>query len=215
MGGAVDLSNPVSTIIPKLDGNIYRVLARTTTPLSGARVAALAGKASYPGILTALSRLVVQGTVLVEPAGPSYMYRANRDHILWPAIEQAVAAAESVLPTLRLRLSRLVDERLGAKASKDSTLAIFGSVARETSTIDSDLDIVAVFPDYLPEEGSAELVDALSESTRRWTGNDCNVYVATASRLRELVDAKDPIIESWRSDAVTFHGVDLQDRLTS
>ena len=32
----------------KLDGNIYRVLARTTTPLSGARVAALAGKASYP-----------------------------------------------------------------------------------------------------------------------------------------------------------------------
>ena len=211
----MDLSNPVSTIIPKLDGNIYRVLARTTTPFSGARVAALAGKASYPGILTALRRLVLQGTVLVEQAGSSYMYRANREHILWAAIEQAVAAAESVLPTLRLRLSQLVDERLGATASKDSTLAIFGSVARGTSTVDSDLDIVAVFPDYLPEEGGAELVDALSESTRRWTGNDCNVYVATASRLRELVEMKDPIVESWRSDAVTFHGVDLQDRLTS
>ncbi len=209
------MSNPVSTIIPKLDGNIYRVLARTTTSLSGARVAALAGKASYPGILTALSRLVLQGTVLVEPAGSSYMYRANRDHILWPAIEQAVAAAESVIPTLRLRLAELVDERLGAKASKDCTLAIFGSVARETSTVDSDLDIVAVFPDYLPEEAGAELVDALSENTRRWTGNDCNVYVATASRLRKLVDGRDPIIESWRSDAVTFHGTDLKDRLTS
>lgn len=211
----MDLSNPVSTIIPKLDGNIYRVLARTTTPLSGARVAALAGKASYPGILTALSRLVLQGTVLVEQAGSSYMYRANREHILWPAIEQAVAAAESVLPTLRLRLSQLVDECLGAKASKDSTLAIFGSVARETSTADSDLDIVAVFPDSLSEESSAELVDDLSVSARRWTGNDCNVYVATASRLRELVKAKDPIVESWRADAVTFHGVDLRDRLIS
>ena len=126
-----------------------------------------------------------------------------------------IAPAESVLPTLRLRLSQLVDERLGAEASKDSTLAIFGSVARETSTVDSDLDIVAVFPDYLPDESGAELVDALSESTRRWTGNDCNVYVATASRLRQLVEAKDPIVESWRSDAVTFHGVDLHDRLIS
>ena len=211
----MDLSNPVSTIIPKLDGNIYRVVARTTTPLSGARVAALAGKASYPGILTALSRLVLQGTVLVEQAGSSYMYRANREHILWPAIEQAVAAAESVLPTLRLRLSQLVDEHLGAKVSKDSTLAMFGSVARETSTAGSDLDIVAVFPDYLSEESGAQLVDTLSESARRWTGNDCNVYVATASRLRELVKAKDPIVESWRSDAVTFHGVDLHDRLIS
>ena len=214
-GAIVDLSNPVSTIIPKLDGSIYRVLARTTTPLSGARVAALSGRASYPGILTALSRLVLQGTVLVEPAGSSYMYRANREHILWPAIEQAVAAAESVLPTLTLRMSQLVDERLGAKASKDSTLAIFGSVARETSTLDSDLDIVAVFPDYLPEESGSELVDALSGSARRWTGNDCNVYVATASRLRELVEAKDPIVESWSSDAVTFHGVHLQDLLLS
>ena len=211
----MDLSNPVSTIIPKLDGNIYRVVARTTTPLSGARVAALAGKASYPGILTALSRLVLQGTVLVEQAGSSYMYRANREHILWPAIEQAVAAAESVLPTLRLRLSQLVDEHLGAKVSKDSTLAMFGSVARETSTAGSDLDIVAVFPDYLSEESGAQLVDTLSESARRWTGNDCNVYVATASRLRELVNSKDPIVESWRSDAVTFHGVDLHDRLIS
>lgn len=55
--------------------------------------------------------------------------------------------------------------------------------------------------------------DALSESARRWTGNDCNVYVATASRLRELVEAKDPIVESWRSDALTFHGVDLGDRM--
>ena len=211
----MDLSNPVSAIIPKLDGNIYRVVARTTTPLSGARVAALAGKASYPGILTALSRLVLQGTVLVEQAGSSYMYRANREHILWPAIEQAVAAAESVLPTLRLRLSQLVDEHLGAKVSKDSTLAMFGSVARETSTAGSDLDIVAVFPDYLSEESGAELVDTLSESARRWTGNDCNVYVATASRLRELVNSKDPIVDSWRSDAVTFHGVDLHDRLIS
>jgi len=210
----LDLSNPVSTIIPKLDGRIYQVLARTTTPLSGARVAALAGGASYPGILNALGRLVQQGTVLVEQAGSSYMYRANREHILWPAIEHAVAAAEAVLPTLKRRLSQLVEERLGAKDSENATLSIFGSVARETGTVDSDLDIVAVFPDSLSEEGVAELVDAVSESTRRWTGNDCNVYAATATRLRELIGTNDPIVESWRSDAVTFHGVDLQERLT-
>jgi hypothetical protein len=209
----VDLSNPVSTIIPKLDGSIYRVLARTTAPLTGARVAALAGKASYPGILTALSRLVHQGTVLVERAGSSYMYRANREHILWPAIEQAVAAADSVLPTLTQRLSQLIDEHLGTNDSRHCTLAIFGSVARETSTVDSDLDLVAVFPDHIPDEKRAEFVDALGVSTRRWTGNSCNVYAVSASRIRELVRAMDPIVESWRSDAVTFHGVDLRSRL--
>lgn len=211
----MDLSNPISAIIPKLDGSIFRVLARTTMPLTGARVAALAGRSSYPGILTALSRLVRQGTVLVESAGSAYLYRANRDHILWSGIEQAVAAAESVLPTITTRISRQVDKQLGIEDSNDSTLAIFGSVARETSTVDSDLDIVAVFPNALSDESIARLVDEISSSVRLWTGNSCNVYVATASRLRELVEAKDPIVSSWRDDAVTFHGVDLRDRMHS
>ncbi|MEO6867665.1 MAG: nucleotidyltransferase domain-containing protein [Gaiellales bacterium] len=203
----------MSAIISKLDGRIFQVLARTTAPLTGARVAALAGNASYPGILTALSRLVQQGTVLVEAAGSAYLYRANREHILWPAIEQAVSAADAALATLKTRMSGLVDEELGTKASREVSLAIFGSVARETSTVESDLDVVVVFPDALDNERASRLVDVLSESVRRWTGNQCNVYSVTTSRLRELVAAKDPIVGSWRSDAATFHGADLRDRL--
>ena len=86
----MDLSNPVKAIIPSLEGEVYRVLARTTTPLSAVTVARLAEGGSTPGIRLALARLARQGTVIALPSGSSILYTANREHLLWFAIESAV-----------------------------------------------------------------------------------------------------------------------------
>ena len=66
----MDLSDPISVVIPSLEGQVLRVLAHTTTPLSGSRIAELVTTGSNPGIRTALGRLATPGgTVTVDGIG--------------------------------------------------------------------------------------------------------------------------------------------------
>jgi len=209
----MDLSDPISVVIPSLEGQVLRVLAHTTSPLSGSRIAELVTTGSNPGIRTALGRLVRHGTVLARRSGPSILYTANRDHLTWPTIEQAVQAADTLLDTLQVRIADLARAHLGQLAAERTTLALFGSVARGASTLDSDIDIVAVFPDSIEAPTIEQFVDAVTAGVQRWTGNSCNVYDVTSTRLAQLIAASDPMIESWAADARTFLGPDLRRRL--
>jgi predicted nucleotidyltransferase len=209
----MDLSDPISVVIPSLEGQVLRVLAHTTTPLSGSRIAELVTTGSNPGIRTALGRLVHHGTVLARRSGPSILYTANRDHLTWPTIEHAVQTADTLLDTLQDHIADLARAHLGQLDAESTTLALFGSVARGTSTLDSDIDIVAVFPDNLDAHTIEQLVDAVTAGVQRWTGNSCNVYDITSTRLAQMSAAHDPMIESWAADARTFLGPDLRRRL--
>ena len=209
----VDLSNPINAIIPSLEGQVLRVLAHSTEPLSGSRVAELATTGSNPGVRTALNRLVRHGTVLARRSGPSILYTANRDHLAWPAIERAVQVTDAALATLEGRVSDLVREHLGAHDADRTTVAVFGSVGRASSTLDSDIDLVAVFPDSVDAAMVEQLVDAVTRNVERWTGNACNIYDVNSTRLEQMIAARDPIIESWSAEARTFLGPDLRRRL--
>ncbi len=157
----------------------------------------------------ALERLVDQGLVLVEAAGPSNLYRANRSHLLWPAIEQIVRAAEDVPQRLTERITDVVIDQLGPEVASRTTLALFGSVARDQSTSESDLDVLAVFPDDADEQSRQDAVDAIIQCVPEWTGNPCSVYAVDASGFQEIVERDDPLLSSWKVDAKTFHGPDL------
>jgi predicted nucleotidyltransferase len=217
----MDLSHPLSAVIPSLEGVVYEVLARTNTPLSGSRIAELARSGSNPGVRTALKRLVGQGTVIVRSAGPSLLYSANREHVLWPAIEAAVRASDGFLDELSDRIRALAEEwreplRMQSgpgRAPSEATIALFGSVARGTSDASSDVDVVAVFPTPGITDNDERLVDELRSKVPMWTGNACNVYAASAERLNELIMVDDPIIRSWITEAVTLHGPDLRTTL--
>jgi predicted nucleotidyltransferase len=209
----VDLSNPISVVIPSLEGQVLRVLAHTTAPLSGSRIAELVTAGSNPGIRTALGRLVRHGTVLARRSGPSVLYTANRDHLIWPTVEHAVQAADTLLDTLQDRIADLARAHLGQLEAERTTVALFGSVARGTSTLDSDIDIVVVFPDNIDAHTIEQFVDAVTTGVERWTGNSCNVYDVTSARLTQMIAASDPMIESWTADARTFLGSDLLRRL--
>lgn len=210
----MDFSNPIRAIVPTLDGEIFRVLAGTSSPLSGSRVAVLAENGSNAGVRLALSRLVQQGTVNVTSSGPSLLYTANRQHLLWPAIEHAVVAADDALHQLQSRISKLADSHFDLRRSSP-TLALFGSVARGSSTPESDIDIVAVFPTSEMSELDEAFIDELTTEVPRWTGNTCNVYAVARNGINELVEREDPMIESWWSDAITFYGPELRRHLGS
>lgn len=211
----MDLSNPIATVFPSLDGDVLTVLARTTRPLTGRQVAELAHRGSQSGVRLTLLRLEEQGLVLADSAGRSMLYRANRDHLLWATLEPLLHTAESAVQLLQERIVAVASSALGAQASSATTIALFGSVARGTGTPASDIDLVVVLPDFVPDEGGQAAIDQISQAVLGWTGNDCNVFTAKRGLLRDMVASDDPMIESWRGDAVTFSGPELRELIGS
>jgi hypothetical protein len=206
----VDLSNPISAVVPSLEGPVLAVLAQAGAPLSGSRVADLVPHASNPGVRAALGRLVEHGTVLAERSSHAVLYRANREHIAWPAIETAVGFAIRARHVLGERLAVLVATHLGNERAAGTTIALFGSVARGTSTPDSDVDVVLLVPDDVPEHELQRLVLDMTAGVERWTGNVCSVFELSTGRLAELVRTEDPMVRSWLDDATTISGPDLR-----
>lgn len=209
----MDLSNPVSAVVPSLEGRVLVVLDRAAMPLTGSRVADLVPGASNPGVRAALGRLVEQGTVLAERSSHAVLYRANREHLAWPAIEAAVALASRALDTLRDRIAGLVIERLGSARAARTTVALYGSVARGTSDRRSDVDLVVLTPDDVTPDEVEHLALGITAGVERWTGNACSVYELSTDRLVDLVRAVDPMVRSWLEDATTISGPDLRELL--
>lgn len=201
----MDLSNPVSAVIPTLEGRVLLVLSRASAPLSGSRVATLVPGASNPGVRKALGRLVEQGTVLAERSSHAVLYQANREHLAWEAIEHALDVASTVEQVLGERIAEQVALHLGEQHARQTTVALYGSVARRTGDEHSDIDLVLLTP--VDDE---PLVRDVTTRVERWTGNPCSVYELTPDRLADLVRRRDPIVRAWLDDAVTLTGPDLR-----
>ncbi len=206
----VDLSNPITSVIPSLDGRVLVVLARTTRPMPGRQIARLIPDASLRGVQLALNRLEQHGLVRTDPYGHAVLYTANDRHILWPAIEALVEAVDKVPARLREFIREVVASSVGEDEAAEVSVALFGSVARGTSTPDSDIDLLVVTPQGRDDEHVDALGSHLIEDVMVFTGNTCNVYHATRARLRELVREQDPMVESWLHDAEMVNGPDLR-----
>ncbi|HEY8718426.1 nucleotidyltransferase domain-containing protein [Pengzhenrongella sp.] len=205
------MSNPISTVIPSVEGRVLQVLARTDMPLSGSRIAALIPNVSVEGVRRALHRLLASGFVIAEPVPPAILYSANGDHLLWPAVALLMSDADQIVLLLQRRIIKFIDMLIRDKQDRERlTIALYGSVARGDSRPDSDIDVVLIAPDDMREEAVDGLVSTLIDGVEAATGNECNVYAATRSQLDQLIEEGDPMIASWLSDAVTFQGPDLR-----
>jgi hypothetical protein len=210
----MDLSHPVSAVIVRIDARIYEIFSRSAAPVSGLKMTSLIGDASYAGVMAALNRLLDQGILLMEQDGAANMYRVNREHVLWPAISAAVAAANGAMEVLQNRIGRLLKEHLGVKIANEVTLAVIGPVAQKKGAPDSDLDVLGIFPMHLDPEVIEAYAGVLDQRMRRWSGNGCTLTIVSTKQLNDLFTAEDPLVDVWREEAVTFHGVDLRKRLT-
>jgi predicted nucleotidyltransferase len=208
----MDFHNPINAIVPSLDGEVYRVLAHTTAALTGSRIATLTRRGSNSGVRVVLNRLVRQGLVLEQRAGGAILYRANREHVLWPAVEQLVTTTDEALSMVEQRISDVVTEHFMNENERSVTLAFYGSVARRDSNADSDIDIVAVFPDSVRPDDIQHVVDALTETIDGQTGNETNIYALRDRELSDLALREDPLLDSWSRDSRTFYGPELRDR---
>ena len=197
----MDISSPISSVIPGVPGVILQVLARTTQPLTGSGIADLvAPRWSRAGVTKALHGLVESGLVTCMPAGRANLYTLNREHV----------AATPVLELSHLRAT-LID-RISAAVRAWPTAAtavyVYGSLARSSGNSSSDIDLLVVRPRHVRESNekwSSQLI-RLTDNVHEWSGNYCEILEYTVVELQRLVKRKDALILSLRRDAQLIAG---------
>lgn len=200
----MDLSRPISTVVPSLDGPVLAALARTTQPLTGRRVQQLAGAGSEHGVRKVLQRLTETGLVQATQAGPSILYTLNRQHLAAAAVDQ--------LTNLPQRLVDRICAAMDDWSVPPVHASLFGSFARGDGGLDSDIDILLIHEgdtDPAPADWPDQVAD-LAEQVFRWTGNHAQVYELSLAQLDEHLAADEPIVQEWTNDAVTVAGTELR-----
>ncbi|MDQ6782421.1 MAG: nucleotidyltransferase domain-containing protein [Actinomycetota bacterium] len=192
----MQLSHPLATITPTLDGDVLAVLARQEAAFTTGQLHRVLGGYSEAGIRKVLLRLRGQGVVLSERVGNAYSYRFNRDHLAaHPIIE---------LANLQQMLLGRLETCLGSWTVPPVYAAVFGSAVRGTMTPQSDLDLLLVRADDSPRGVWDEQVGILASDVTRWTGNDTRPIDYSES---ELVGARrEPVLAEVVSHGLTVAG---------
>lgn len=186
----MDVSSPISSVIPSLDGAVLSALAGTTAPLNLSTVHKLAGRGSLSGVRRVLVRLAGTGIVLDVPGG----YVLNRDHVATPAVESLVHLWGEVFDRIRRHVAGWpVAPRL---------VGIFGSAARRDGGEDSDIDLIVVSDATNAPDDGAEL----AANVERWTGNATHVVTVGSKDLRRMRRAREAILAEWERDLVVIAG---------
>lgn len=202
----MDLSFPISSAIPGGHGAVLHVLARTSEPLSGRRIAELTqGRLGQRRVNDVLRELAFAGIAIREVRPPAHLYVLNRDHVAAPGIVLLAGMWDELL-------RRITAELEGWEAPAYAAY-VFGSAARRDGESASDVDLLLVRkgqPDG-PEDAEWEAqVDRLTHLVERWSGNACEVLVLELEALRSADRAGRRLILDLRRDAIPVVGPDFR-----
>ena len=194
----MDLTRPFQTVTPTLDGDVLAVLARAAdVPFTPGQVQRVLGRHSEEGIRKVLRRLTAHGTVRSTRIGNAYTYRLAEEHLAYPHV---------------LGLARLFDEflerleaALGKWAIQPVYGAVFGSAARGTMTVHSDIDLLLVRPDDAAEDIWDRQVSDLLTAVSGWTGNDVRDLQFTAAQIKQS-GMDEPVLRDVLREGLTVAG---------
>ena len=207
----MDLSSPISSVIPSAHGRVLAVLARTTEPLSGRQVTALTnGTASQNRVNEILGALADNGIVLREHRPPAKLYRLNRDHVAAAGITALVQQWDVLLQRMRDEIADWAEPPLAA--------CLFGSAARGEADVDSDLDVLLIPVARVATSEETERIwhrqlDQFAERVRLWSGNTCEVLELTVAELADGLERDDLLVRDLRRDAIGLAGRDVRELL--
>lgn len=192
----MDAQRPLAVVTPTLDGDVLAVFAQADTTFTTGQLHRMLPRFSEDGIRKALGRLSEQGIVTSERAGNAYLYRFNRDHL----------AAGPILELAQLRVALLsrIEGRLETWRWPPVYAAVFGSMARRTATTSSDVDLLLVRPDEVPDDEWDAQVAALASDISKWTGNDARPIEFTVSDL--VAHREERIFTEVLATGLTVHG---------
>lgn len=192
----MELQNPLATVTPTLDGAVLAVLAANEVSFTTGQIHRLLRGYSQEGIRKVLTRLVVQGVVVADRVGNAFAYRLNVEHLA----AEPIRALARLQTTFMNRLEQYLDEW----DEPPVYAAVFGSAARGTMTVHSDLDVFLVRGDGAVEEGWTIRVNELALSISRWTGNDARIVDFSETDLRDA--ASEPLVRDIVEQGLTVAG---------
>lgn len=200
----MDWQNPLRSISPTVDADVLQALARTHDPVTGNRLAKLAGR-SYAQVQAVVGRLVEHGVVDVQQVGRTYAYTLNRNHVLAGSIIDAVSAPNDVESTTRDDVSEW--------SIQPVSVALFGSAARRTATHQSDVDLLLIRNNDVEVDDPmwSEQVGALSRTVETLSGNRVQIIELSDAEFGKAVREEQPLITSLQRDARTLVGTDVDD----
>jgi predicted nucleotidyltransferase len=204
----MDVTTPLRSIAPTVESDVLSVLTRSRVAMTGRHVQQLAGR-SYAQVRDVLRRLAAQGLVDLERHGNTVTYSLNRDHVLAPAIEIASTAAGEIERRLLVALEAWLPSPTAA--------VTFGSFARRDGGPESDIDLLLVRPDDIPEDDAAWMAQRydLARQLERWTGNRAQIVELTSAELDGAIDRGDDLISAVRRDGYALIGPKLRALLRS
>ena len=193
----MELSRPLSTVTSTLDGDVLTVLALQDITFTTGQLHRILTRNSEEGIRKALQRLVKQGVVWSGRVGNAFTYRLNRDHL----------AAEHIVGLARLQetLLRRIEDRLESWAPPPAYAAVFGSAARGSMTVDSDLDLLLIRPDGVDSGSWETQTTDLAADVTRWTGNDTRILEFTVADLG-IRGRDEPVLRAVLDEGLTVAG---------
>ena len=199
----MDVAHPYKAVSTTLDGDVLRVLSRTTGVLTGREVAALTGRRSHSGVLDALHRLTEHGLVIRVELNRAYLFTLNREHLAAPAVE--------IIMDMRAELIRFIRSAVDLWEIAPVHVSMFGSAARGDGETSSDIDLLVVRPGEVEDDNATwrtQLAD-LKDQIQRWTGNYAQIVELTDEDVVQLDKDERAIVAALRSDAVVLHGSEI------
>jgi predicted nucleotidyltransferase len=200
----MNVSRAYSAVAPTVEGDVLVVLAGTTQPLTGRRIARIARRGSVAAVAKALERLVRQGIVLRQEAPPAALYTLNRQHVAAQAVETLAHIRTELLDRLRDLFSNWSIRPVHA--------SMFGSAARQDGDTDSDVDIFLVRPAHIDSENPtwSDQLQNLNDAIFAWTGNHASIIEFAEQDIEQLRDENPPVLQDLQRDGIDLAGAPLR-----
>jgi predicted nucleotidyltransferase len=181
---------PFGGLIPGAQGAVLAALMRTGTPLTGRRVhSLLRDDLSLWTVQEALKTLSRLGLVSTQTVGRAGLHSINDEHY-------AIAPLRQLLSPLSV-LKEIIHEAVGDEVK---AVIVFGSVGRDDSKPDSDVDL-AVIARKGWDDGAR-----IADLVRSRLGNECDVLAFTPAEFSRLATVGEPVVGAILADGVPLLG---------
>ena len=161
----------------------------------------------------ALKNLHDRGVVLFRRVSNVHLYQINPDNFLVNMVYAPFFKAEEEVPK---KLLELITHTLtkGPRADRIVSLILFGSRARGTASLNSDLDLMLLVPDKPSLKAVEPDIDKLRQLLAQKFSISLSPYLQTLAELKHKHAEKLPLISEILKEGQRLYGKELKELLS-